>query len=754
MEIVKFYAKDDGTTLREHSIDVYKKACVIINLLGIKDKVIIDAICICALVHDIGKTASIFQKYLETKQTENFPRHNEIGFALLNVLIDSDFGLHGNKYKLNELIKYAVLYHHEIYNEKSNLSNLYNNDELIKISEYYNSIFKEVGLSSVIRFKNEFDIMEDDDVPVGDIKTLKFIEVTDSNKNNLYKLAIFELIFNIVRHADLLVSSNCDYDYMRPSKHITNNSLTFPSHFDRCRWDEQNKKAKEAFETIISVLDATMGWGKTLCGIIFLLSAQRRGFWVCPDNNLAEATYNSICDMLNTCGIGELKVSLVLSGSYRGYPIDDADIVVINIDTYCNGVFRNMRKDISCEALMCNTIFDEYHEYAFDNNPLLVRFKTILEARKYCEETKTLLLSGTVINKGYINSSNIIKADKLEMDKHKKVRIHYITKDEFNRINDFSNSFIINTSIKSCQYLYKTKNIDTCFHSEFDEEDLTRHINEIMSHNGKNGDDKKCSVSGTSSLSRGMDMSFMKCYLINPSPLTIEQVCGRLSRWDISIITDLYIIIDDTNRETMIHGKDWENYYKPYLTFLKDEVNNKTISTYELKEYRKKFFENENDIKHSFEKMIRDNMKESIKKLSQIEFCKGMPIEKQDGNTGYIKDSMDVRGNSINRFFIVQKEGEEFGVMSGVICIPYYRFGWEGEFEKLKNNKYIIENIKKYFIKFPHLAEIYDIKNIKKWKNENLFNKLMRMAKCSDTPFPILCDYIYNSNIGFENKIK
>lgn len=744
-----FLAKDNGITLREHSLNVYKQVSEILDISGIENIELINICKICALVHDCGKTASVFQQYCLSKEGDKFPRHNEIGFALLRVMIDASFGLYSDSRKWYDLICYSVLFHHETYNIKCNLSELYNNEELKKISKYYNELFEHVGLSSVIRFKNDFDVENEDEFFIGDVKAFKFIN-DENNKRSLRKLRDFEVIFNIIRYSDLLVSSNMPHNDKRFSYHTTNKEMIFPSYFDRARWDEQCEKADEAFAKNFAILEATMGWGKTLSGINYLLHSDKKGFWVCPDNALCRATYNNICRTLKECGIEDLKVSLLLSGSWEGCDIVNADIIVTNIDTYVNGVFRNSRKIISYEALFCNCIFDEYHEYAFHDNPLLPRFISIIKARECFKGIKTLFLSGTIINKGYIDTENIITANKLELDKIKKVNIHFLDREAFNAMNDFDNSFIINTRIKSCQDLYNIKHMNYCYHSEFDDEDSKNIIQNIMKHNGKNGDEHKCSVSSTSVYSRGYDLSHTQCFLINPSPLTPEQAGGRLNRWDISTISDMYIIIDDNHNDTMIHGESWAKYYLPYLNFLKERTDGKTVSFYDLKMYRKEFFENEST--HSFQKMIKDNMKKGLELLVQIEFCKGAIICEKEGDVSHIKDSVDVRGKTSNRFFIVQRSDKEFGVTSGVINLPCYRFGGDDTFANLRNNPYIIDNIIRYFSINPDIIKKYDdIKNIKRWKPHNLFKYLLYKAKSSETPFPILCDYTYNSEIGFRN---
>ena len=59
-----FLAKDNGVTLREHSIDVYNKVCEMLVISGVEDIEIANICKICALVHDCGKTAKVFQKYI------------------------------------------------------------------------------------------------------------------------------------------------------------------------------------------------------------------------------------------------------------------------------------------------------------------------------------------------------------------------------------------------------------------------------------------------------------------------------------------------------------------------------------------------------------------------------------------------------------------------------------------------------------------------------------------------------------------
>lgn len=757
---MKFLAKDNGITLKEHTINVIKQVEQILFNAGIVDETIINLGKIAAAVHDCGKTSYYFQAFLNGSGDDNFPRHNEIGCELIDFIVDKEYGIYKNN--ISDLIKYVTLYHHKPFNRKGMFNELFNdNNEINKISKYYNDIFKECGIDNIIRFKENIseDEFEDCGYIVGAKNTFDFIRI-DNIKDSKDKLTVFEIIFNAVRYADFIVSKNYEFNPSRKNHNFTNLNLIMPSHFDKKRWDEQCNVADKAFEKNVSIISATMGWGKTICGANFLLHSNKRGFWICPDNALAISTYNNLVNTLKECGANEIKVSLLLSGAWKkcnwehnnnNININDADIIVTNIDTCVNGITRNSRKEISFEALFSNCIFDEYHEYAFTNTPLLPLFLSIINARKKMNNIKTLLLSGTAINKGYVNVDKdaVIEAGEY-IEKEKKVNIKYITADDYykNYINT-PNSVHINTRIKTCQNSYDIGDMDFCYHSLFDDNDSINIINNIIAHNGKNAKLNPSTVSSTSVFSRGMDVSFGNAFLINPTPEQIEQITGRSGRWDFSIIGNIFIVLDNRKTELFIYQETnaWDKYYNKYIQHLQSKIDENSISIFDLKNIRINFFENNVDKKISYKKLVDNNVVKGLELLSKIIFTDGSYINMGESNDKHIKDSTDVRGDIVSRFFAIQITGEPFGVLSGPINIPYYRFGNE-EFSNL-NNYEIINNIRHYFSNNNDIAEKYGIKNLKQWKDRNLFNYLIKKAKCSETPFPILCNYEYTRKKGF-----
>lgn len=89
IKFINYLAKSDGTTLKEHSIAVLNLAKTIISEAGIEEEKIIKLIKIACLIHDCGKTTSTFQKYLSNNiSIDGFPRHNEIGYCLFELLAE------------------------------------------------------------------------------------------------------------------------------------------------------------------------------------------------------------------------------------------------------------------------------------------------------------------------------------------------------------------------------------------------------------------------------------------------------------------------------------------------------------------------------------------------------------------------------------------------------------------------------------------------------------------------------------------
>ena len=773
-------AKSDGTTLKQHTIDVVNstKDC----LRGkVSDKILKIAM-VAAAIHDCGKTMPSFQEYIKLNDDERSakdnaydgPRHSEVGYAFLYYMLDKEKSVIIRDPKELECVMCTTLYHHSLSNnDEIKFNEIYNDAAYLnKIADYYNAIFKECKIDDLICFKNNItdDILSEQMLSL-DIN-INLLNNFRGDFERIEFLKIYEIVFTVVRYVDLVLSQGKTINEERYNNIVTDEDFIIPSFFDAKRWEDQCDAANKCFNNDgPSILSATMGWGKTICGANFLLKSNKRGYWICPDNALAISTYNSLIDVLRNCGLSHQRIALLYSGNWQAnnwggdkVSIDDVDIIVTNIDTYVNGIIRNSRKDITYEALFSNSIFDEFHEYALMDSPLLMRFLTCLNARNEIKNGgKTLLLSGTAFKKGFvnINDENVINKG-YEMESNKKININFITPEEYKKIYlTVKNSVHVCTSIKNCQTNYDDGNVDICFHALYDDEDLNEISNNIIYHNGKNAlEIDNTTVTSTSIISRGMDISYQNAFLINPTPFMVEQITGRLNRWNIERVSNLYIIIND--REAGIYrfnkknkkytnNNVWDKMYKPYLQKLKNEYNKREISISELKDFRKRNFD-----EIYLTKLVQTNKIESLKTYIEMKFTKGSYIDNNRSKTKVTKDGVDVRGESYNRFFIFykDKENEKY---TGPINIQEHHFNESdihNGYNNIKSKEMVFDNIKRYFERNQHLLEVYNITldKLSKMKNETMFEWLLNKAKSSDTPFPLLSDYSYDKKIGVKLK--
>ena len=767
--MVEFLGKDTGMSLREHSIAVCDMAVRIMEYAGINDSRLITAVKIAALSHDIGKCFSKFQYYLkneDNEQSEDSPRHNEISYGLLEYLGGSNFNIENDE-DLRDAVLYSVLFHHTPYAKGSySLSSLFTPKEMSEICEYYNAIYSDYGVDSYICLDINSTELSFGDIEIGNIKTLDFIsDRNNQHLRNKKKLSYFELIFNVVRYADEIVSSGSEFNLQRYNHTIDDTKMTFPEKWNLLKWNEQIEKSNELYENNFSMFEAVPGYGKTICGIRYLLKSPNIGCWVCPDNSLSMATYRNIMNTLRLCGLtdSDIRVSLIINGKNYGCDYRDSDIIVMNIDTYLNGIFRNSRKHLSFEALFANTIFDEYHEY-FCDSPIYPLFTAIMSVRRSMRNIKTMVMSGTAINHiGFIKAKEgeFISAGHNGDNERKKVRLHYISYDEaLDKMKNDSNFFTIVPNVETTQKLCEGNYTDICFHALFDDESASRIQDKLFVHNGFYHTADPCNVSATSILSRGFDLSFNACYLINPSILTIEQSIGRICRWDTSETGDLYIVESNKvehkriylERDAMDKPKYnryplWDRVYKPYIDLLKSKVPEGTsVSVAELKNIRKEYMAN-----NSISEMTTYYTPRAFSKLRMIEMRNGKAIIPDSDNDTFISDKPDVRGLIKNRFFKVQVKSEPLGTFSGPIAIPSSKFG--DEYNALVDDN-IIKSIKDYFAhnvtEFNKYFNNGKVSNLNRWKGKNFIRALLDKAVSEDTPFPLLRKYEYTHELGFK----
>lgn len=770
-----YIAKSDGTLLWDHSCEVHDLSMALLDEAGVTDTVLKNAVELASLFHDIGKTMSKYQEFVkqprETQDkhpyTDTYPRHNEVSASLFKALRICPTGPN-----IEKMIAAAIQYHHTCTGKNMPLGELYGDEEIKEVVGFVRDFCEECGIK--IR---DIDLSSDrieniKEQPVMLLPQFGFIEDDEIILEKIRYTGYYKTVFDAVRYADLIVSSKGTHNLLRPNHGITDRNFKLPVSFDPVRWEDQDSVINRLYSFNYSILKATMGYGKTLCGLKYLLKSDRLGMWVCPDNSVAQVTYENIIRTLNICGVDGIGVSLLLNGQWI-YGSDSTDIIVTNIDTFENGTFRNSRKEISFKCLFTNAIFDEYHEYLMDDNPLSSMFLSAIDARKRMKNVKTLLMSGTIANGRHflnIESERIVTADDSNMENLKKLRIHYLSPKEI--MPTFlrkENYFIVYSAIKSCQNAYG-KIGDLCLHSRFDKNDVAVKNERLFLSNGKNANGDGASVVSTSTISRAYDLSFDSALLVNPNPYQILQATGRINRWEYEYkIGELYIVIDDEaiakgiyqNREIYSFPQKsmskkriytlWDNIYRPYIEEMMHRFHDGEVVTIgRLDKFMNDYFRNNNTIK----KITEITLMNSFKKLKMVEFRRGSTIGIGKDDKKFTSDGMDVRGDNMNRFVCVQIEGEKFGTMSGIMSLPSFAFGNKG-FDALDNTDALSDVIAYFSLNYEIAARYFGEERLdRKLKSyaknpHRLHTILLSMALSGETPYPVFGKYAYNHEIGF-----
>lgn len=777
----KYLAKSDGTTLWDHSCMVYEMSMALLDKAGISDKVIRNAVSFASLFHDIGKTMPVYQEYVrktpeeqERKPyTDEYPRHNEVSATLFKALKIYPAGRY-----IENVISAAIRYHHTCTDNDILIGDLYTDKGLKDVSHFVREFCLKYDVGMVNAGLINDRIKEIGEYRVKPSPQFSFLEDDDIDADKIRYLGYYKAIFDIVRYADLIVSSKGQHDLLRPNRGTTDRDFKLPSVYNSDRWEGQKNVVEKLYSLNYSILKATMGYGKTLCGLRFLLKSERLGVWVCPDNSVAQVTYENINRTLEVCGVKGIAVSLLLNGQwiYGSDNADNADIIVTNIDTFENGMFRNSRKEISFKCFFANVIFDEYHEYLMDDNPLSVLFLSAIDVRKKMGNVRTLLMSGTVANgQRFLNfdSEHVIMADDGGMEQKKRIRMRYISPKDITRLFSAKKDyFIVYSAIKNCQDAYREIG-DMCLHSRFDSDDMAAKNTKLFSCNGKGHKENETTVISTSTISRAYDLSFSTAVLVNPNPYQILQATGRINRWEyLDRIGELYIVVDEEpmakgiylNFEKSRPSQNgafkkreytlWDKVYKPYIEEMKKRFPDGEIVTIaKVNDFMDEYFREKNTIR----KITETTLLNAFSKLKRIEFRKGTAIDGRNKKEQHTSDKMDVRGENLNRFVCVHIEGEYFGKMSGVMPMPSYAFGSKG-FDSL-NTSSALSDVMKYFSLNRETAAKYfgvdkldrKIKHYTK-KTGNLHALLMRCALSSETPYPVFGKYTYSHEIGFFGK--
>lgn len=746
--------KNGGVTLITHSVNVAKKAKELIEKVS-SDEELISCVTIAALFHDIGKCTYRFQKHLEDENFIEYIPHNILSASIIREKMGIRYD--NDDYHIKNIIR-SILYHHPvnfykitkenemnksiIFNDLKDTEWLDEKDEKIineiydKLIEIYNSFNLKVKIYKKYNknvealppyFANKFD--------------------KDENNNEFF------VICNTIRFADHLISSNNIEENRIKRNNLEDIKFIKPDYYDD-RFEKQMKYAKECFDYRLSIFESQTGFGKTLLGIKYLLSNNKKGYWICPRNTVAEGVYKNICIELKALNIdNKISVALYLTNEWI-FGNENCDIIVTNIDNFFRPTLKADSNMFSFNMLYCNCVFDEFHEFV-DKSALMAMFYTAINCRFNCiENSKTLLMSATPI----MNFVNEYKKNKnfkyilydYEPILNKQIKFSFADKFENEDYKDKNWFISVNTVSKAQELFINNKTINNIIHARFIEKDIQNRMKQLYDEHSKNKNIKTSWVA-TNIISTGIDVSFANMLVSWPTPERLIQSGGRCNRWNECKNIPEWKIVKDEKDNNERFGIDafidyeFANLFYNFLT--KNIKNGEKINLKKIYNLRKEFYK---EYEKEYNKIFNDNLKRSFYNLSELNYEYSNKNKKD--NIKYISSKKGFRDkDDLQEFFFKVK---------------YYNSDIFIEDVMQGDNILIKENILKYN---KSLEEIY--KSINKvgvlpyFRNkkqmENIFNKsydkfwniLINKSKCSETPLLISTNYYYDEKIGlFKSK--
>ncbi len=515
--------------------------------LSYQDESIIDAVRFSALLLDIGKCCTTFQKAIGNPDKKEHSKYlyNEVGWAFLTKHLHD---------KGSELILDCIYWNNGIQTNKNKQVGGYNNnnvmdsvddsdkskmlgylDEILPLS-VYNHHSRDIKTDApmycsktdrIANAKNTFirTCVISAEKLICSLDVDKLTEISESQDSNEIK----KLIDDLTRR---------DFDKSK---------LSFVN-YDPSRLQIQKDIVGSCDKT--TIVNATSGFGKSLIGVLWnLLSSNKKMIWVCPRNDVAQSVYINILKELNSLGIlNDISVELYLTGQRKKTNLKrfieefNSDIIVTNIDNFLSPSINTKNAERLFFIINCDVVFDEYHEFVGDK-ALFSGFVNIMNVRSRFANSKTILLSATPlkINSLWDNGKNYTTKILPFDDSHypaahkRKYELKTFVSEGISAfgVKPKTSSVVILNSISNSQIIHNQIASGKLIHSNFCPADKGEIFDYIYDKFDKNSSRimSKENITGTHVIQASLDISFLNLHESVLSPQSTLQRIGRCDRF-------------------------------------------------------------------------------------------------------------------------------------------------------------------------------------------------------------------------------
>ena len=697
-------AKSTGEELEPHTDYTVEIIDLICERYNIDNGIVSPA----GKLHDIGKIDRKNQKMLNNEKVKLKHNHHIYSWAFIKEWI---------KHPYVKEIANLVLWHHPNLNDCSKLNST---DILNDLAPQDLLLMKEFAV------KQGFSIKSDDEVFYMDNFTNKFSD----NDNFLRSILIF---------ADSCSSSNMSKE---DAIKLFDKEIVSYSNIDITpRTQYQIDIVDKIIEKNTTLVKAPAGFGKTIVGILWGLSRNRKLLWVCPTNSTAESVFSNILSDLKTIGCKkDVSVELYLGGNKISstHNLEDftSDIVVTNIDNFIKPTVENSFSKRSMAIYLSDIIFDEYHMLETMQCALHKSYNNIMNYRHNILNSTTLLLSATPSVFGFTNleGKQIIQLpnerEHYPAAHDKEIKIEILEKDH--NINLDNYVYFSNTIPNAQKNYLKNRENNLISHAGFELDDKISKKNKVLDIFGKNSTRKNENilVFTTSFLMTACDYSVRNLIAKCPTLASFIQAIGRMNRMGEYANSIVYIIndLDASNKCFLgLELKLYETFISEFKAFL--AIKN-VLTLNELYIFYNSFVAKH---KRMYMSVLSTNLELSAERLSKIYPKKRKSYPKSDN---IVAGSNKLRCVGHNEIYISIMRTDESG-KSGRAVLPhtlrqsaYKEFGEDSK--TLKKQLKIIKEL-----------GMYDKHAISSLTSE----KLLENAIYYDTPY-IVENIKYCSDIG------
>lgn len=764
MDMEKYLAKSDGTSLYTHTVMVANYAAVLADVLMDGNSCLgrIRDMCVSAAVlHDIGKLADGFQNGLESGECPEI-RHNVVSWAFAKC--------HG----FGNSVCSPILFHHVPFSHAGNdracdIVGSLTDEERSRMDGFYDGMREIYG----DRILPERDFTESTD-PYDGVRLFDIAETST-------KEARVELIVRaVLLKADRDVSSGKydnmrfhmnDRDYMMSvisdeiswkfDQELINGSIY--GEYDKPRLNRQIGISCDVADRFDEgdkavVINASAGFGKTLTGLLRIFDSNRKTIWCVPTREIAVSTFESIKSELGRIdpsipaalyfGNGIQDVYGMDLGEIGNYPI-----VVSVIDSILSRTTDNSSGHLLYDMLRRDMMFDEYHNVV-TRRPLFAAASLLWETRISDTVSESVFLSATGIDLRNAGVKDTSRVSAISPEIHNgDIGIDFHYRRIGNLENDLPeilpNSFVITNTVDQAQTVYrilKGRGADNIllYHAGHTKDDLGMKREILFGNFGKGTPESRMIVVCTGIIGTGLDVSAENIYDFTLTPSdTLQRVCGRASRFG-EYGKVGYFLCDVPESEPEIGRGNSKfidevfdrNLRSEFIGFMKVR-DGETFTKSDLYSAVGEFMESRRE---GFDTFYRSELRESRRCLGKMEMGRSGAIK-----TGPARTSRRISFRGLGKDVFVVMEGSDIPMAYDSERVGYV----EKDPDDAAHRKY----------RWKWYSGHVDPKELKSWRwrygmkdmNGCNFDRCVELAYCSETPLPVM-NFRYSYEFGIERK--